>query len=273
MPWGRAILALLATLFVVGGMGSLVALGSGAWKPDFSATPGMNPLDIASLSQPYEDVSQGRDAAIIARIGAPNEQTQAEIDRIQALLPPGAPTSSRLTAFRASTGTDGNRLWGIREYEYPGHVVRSETTLYRGAASQPWAIEGFHVNVVSRAELASRALSFATEPRGVQAVIVAAIIIPIFSLITFWAALFRRGLKMRWAWLLAIVLGVGTIYANTGTDALSFLPISVQLFGAGATWSGSVFDGWVFSASTPFGAAAFWLFAPRAQRSEGVTAS
>lgn len=273
MPWARAILAIVTTLFVVGGMGSLVALGTGAWKPDFGGAPGMNPIDIASLSQPYEDVSQGRDAAIIARIGAPTEQTQAEIDRIQALLPPGTPTSSRLTAFRVSAGTDGNRLWGIREYEYPGHVVRSETTLYRAAATQPWAIEGFHVNVVTRAELASRTLNFAGEPQGVQAVIAAAIIIPIFSLITFLVALFRPGLKLRWAWLLAIALGVGTIYANTGTDALSFLPLSVQLFGAGATWSGSVFDGWVFSASTPFGAAAFWLFAPRAKPPEGVTAS
>lgn len=265
MPWGRAILAVLATVFVVGGMGSLVALGTGKWKPDFAGAPGLNPQDVAALSQPYDDVSQERDAAIIARIGAPTEQTQAEIDRIQALLPPGAPTSSRLTSFRVSTGTDGNRLWGIREYEYPGHVVRSETTLYRATASEPWAIEGFHVNVVTREELATRTFSFEAEPQGVQAVIVAAIVIPILSLITFLVALFRPGLKARWLWLLAIALGVGTIYANTGTDALSFLPLSVQLFGAGATWSGSAFDGWVFSASTPFGAAAFWLFAPRAK--------
>jgi hypothetical protein len=150
--------------------------------------------------------------------------------------------------------------------------VRSETTLYRADAADPWKVLGFHVNVVTREELAARAFDFAAEPPGVKGVIVAAVIIPIFTLITFLVALFRPGLKPRWAWLLAIALGVGTIYANTGTDALSFLPISVQLFGAGATWSGSVFDGWVFSASTPFGAVAFWLFAPRAKPAE-VTAS
>ena len=131
---------------------------------------------------------------------------------------------------------------------------------------EPWKVSGFQVNVLSREELAGRTFEFMSEPPGVQAVIAAAVIFPLFTLMTFWVALFRPGLKPRWLWLIAIVLGVGTIYADTASDALSFLPISVQLFGAGATWSGSAFDGWVFSASTPFGAAAFWLFAPRAAK-------
>ena len=263
MPWGRAILALAAMLFVIGGMATLVAMGSGAWRPDFAATPGLNPEDLAALSAPYDDARQGRDGAIVARLAQPNERTQAEIDHIQSLLPPGEPDSSRLTAFRVSSGASGNRLWGVREYEYRGHVVRAETMLYRARATDPWLIEGFNVNAKTRAEASSRALNFATEPRGVQSVIAAAVIIPLVTLLTFLIALFRPGLKWRWLWLLPIAVGVGTIYADTSTDALSFLPLSAQLFGAGATWTGSVFDGWVFSASMPLGAAAFWLFAPR----------
>jgi len=263
MPWGRAILAVLATLFVVGGMSSLVVMGAGVWRPDFAA--GLSSADRAALAAPYDAVSHGRDAELIASLVQTNDGIQAEIDRIQTLLPPGEPTSSRLTSMRVSSGTDGNRLWAIHEYEYPAHVARVETTLYRATADQPWKVLGFNVNVVTREELAANTFDFASEPSGVKGVILASVIIPIFSLITFLVALFRPGLKPRWAWLLAIALGVGTIYANTGTNALSFLPISMQLFGAGATWSGSVFDGWVFSASTPFGAAAFWLFAPRAK--------
>ncbi|MEZ5958303.1 MAG: hypothetical protein R3C27_13955 [Hyphomonadaceae bacterium] len=272
MPWGRAILAVLATLFVVGGMASLAVMGSGAMRPDFTA--GLNAADRVALAAPYDAISHERDAELITSLVQSNAGTQAEVDRIQTLLPPGEPTSSRLTTFRVRTGTDGNQLWGIHEHEYPDHVVRAETTLYRVSAEQPWKVLGFHVNAVTRAELAANTFAFASEPSGVKGVIVAAMIIPLFSLITFLVALFRPGLKPRWVWLIAIALGVGTIYANTGTDALSFLPISVQLFGAGATWSGSMFDGWVFSASTPFGAAGFWLFAPKAKRAEqGVTAS
>jgi len=65
MPWGRVILALLATLFVVGGMASIVALGSGAWRPDFSNTPGLNQQDLATLAAPYDDIRLGRDGAVI----------------------------------------------------------------------------------------------------------------------------------------------------------------------------------------------------------------
>ncbi len=268
MPWGRSILAIVATLFVIGGMASIGVMGAGVWRPDFSSVPGVSAQDMAALAAPYDDVSQGRDAELMALLIENNASTQREIDRIQALLPPGQPTSSRLTTFRASTGTEGNQLWGVREYEYAGHVVRSETTLYRATSSEPWKVSGFHVNVLAREDLASRTFNFMSEPPGVQGVIVAAVALPLFTLITFLIALFWPGLKPRWAWLIAIALGVGTIYADTASDALSFLPISVQLFAAGATWSGSAFDGWVFSASTPFGAAAFWLLAPRGAKAD-----
>ncbi len=259
MPWGRAILAVLATVFVIGGMASIVALGSGAWRPDFSNTPGLNPQDMTALAAPYEDIRLGRDGAVIARIGGASESAQAEIDRIQALLPPGEPLSSRLTTMRLQAGANGNRLWGVREYEYPAQVVRAETTLYRDTADQPWSIEGFHVNVLTREALTSRGLSFAAEPPPVQAVIAAAVALPLFMLATFLAALFQPSLKPRWLWLLLVPLGFGTISANTATDALTFLPVSVQVFGAGATWSGSLFDGWIFSAAAPIGAATYWL--------------
>ena len=81
---------MLATVLVLGGMGALLASGIGAWKPDFSA-PGIDPRDIATLKQPFEDVRSGRDAELIARLPAdiPREVAQAEIDRIQGLLPSG----------------------------------------------------------------------------------------------------------------------------------------------------------------------------------------
>ncbi len=267
MPWGRAILAVLATLFVIGGMGAIVALGSGVWRPDFSNTPGLDPQDMATLAAPYDDIRLGRDGAVIARLGGESARAQAEIDRIQSLLPSGEPTSSRLTSMRAQAGANGNRLWGVREYEYPDYVVRAETTLYRDTAEQPWSIEGFHVNVLSREELAARAFNFAAEPQAVQAVIAATVVLPLFMLATFLAALFQPALKPRWLWLLLIAFGFGTISAHTATDALTFVPVSIQLFGAGATWSGSAFDGWVFSAAAPLGAVVYWLtraFAKRA---------
>lgn len=171
---GRAILAVLATLFVIGGMSSLVVMGAGVWRPDFAA--GLAAPDRAALAAPYDDVSHGRDAELIASLVESNDGIQAEIDRIQTLLPPGEPTSSRQTTFSIHDHTGGGRLAGIHEYEYPGHVVRAETTLYRADAEQPWKVLGFHVNVVTREELAANTFDFASEPAGVKGVIVASVI-------------------------------------------------------------------------------------------------
>ena len=65
-------------------------------------------------------------------------------------------------------------MWGVREYDYPGYVARSETALYRATANEPWKVSGFHVNVLSRADIATRSLNFMSEPPGVQGVIAAA---------------------------------------------------------------------------------------------------
>jgi hypothetical protein len=261
MPWGRAILAVVAAILVLGGMGALLTGSMGAWKPDFSSAPGVNPQDVAALSEPFEDLRLGRDAALIARFSTeiPRDQAQAEMDRIQTLLPPGEPTSSRTTFMSATVGTGGNRLAAVREYEYPDHVVRSETTLLRQSSNERWSVEGFHINVASRAELAGSHTGFAQQTQLAKAVIVAAVIVPLFTLVTFWAALFWPGVKRRWLWLLMSAIGVMTVRVVLGTDQWEFSPLSFQIFGAGAIWSGSSFDSWVVSASAPLGALLFWI--------------
>lgn len=258
MPWGRGILAALVTLLVVGGMSSLALMGTGVVPPDFASTLGRQ--DAAALSQPFADLRAGNDDALLARLveGTDPAQARAQIDTMQSLLPPAEPQRSRLTSWRSQVGTTGNRLWGVHEYDFPDHVARAETTLYRATSDAPWAIEGFHINVATRQQLAQNVFDFASAPVAVKAIVVAAIVLPLFLLATFLVVLFEPGLKRRWLWLLWVAFGVGTLYVNTSNGAFSFQPISIQLFGASATWSGSAFDGWVFGASIPLGALWYW---------------
>jgi hypothetical protein len=58
------------------------------------------------------------------------------------------------------------------------------------------------------------------------------------------------------------VIGIGTARVAPATDQFEFLPLSFQLFGASATWSGSAFDSWIIGASAPLGALLFWLTRP-----------
>lgn len=259
MPWGRMLLAALASLLVIGGIAGILFM---AQRPiNLASAPGVSAEDAAALVAPFDAAASGRDGDFISLMvqGVEPEQAQAQLDQIQALLPSGRPTSSRLVNYRTSMGTNGLHLVGVHEHMYPDHAVRAETVLYRANAQQPWQVLNFHVNVATNAELAANRRSLAEQPPNVIAFIVGTVVNPPFMLATFWAALFMKGVKPRWLWALVSVIALGTFQMNGATGAIFFAPLSIQLFGASATWSGSVYDPWVFGLSLPLGALAFWL--------------
>lgn len=258
MPWGRGILAVVATLLVVGGMVSLLVTGLVGWRPNF--VNAISAEDAAALSAPYDDLRAGRDADFLART-APQirgDDAQAEIDALQTLLPPGEPNEVRLTTWNAMFSTNGNQLSAVHEYDYPDHVVRVQTLLSRATDEEPWQVMAFNIHVVEHADLAGAQFRFDAASPAVQAVIVAAVIVPLFVLVTFLMALFENGLRRRWLWLLAIAFAVGSFSINTAADGVTFQPFMVQVFGAGAFWSGSSLDGWLVAVGIPLGAIWYW---------------
>jgi hypothetical protein len=189
MPWGRLLLAVLLTALVGWSMISLTVLSNA--QVDFGAI-GLSSADRAALDRPFDDLVAGREAEIAAAMAQPADpaEVQAAIAQMRALLPPGvAPTSSRIVNWRATTGTGGNWLTAVAEHRYPDHLVRSETVLTRASNDQPWMTSSFHINVVARSEIPDNSLSFAGRPPGYVAIVVAAFVLPIFMLATFWAAL------------------------------------------------------------------------------------
>lgn len=261
MPWGRILVAVLVSALTLGGAVSTALMISGAVQVNLPSTPGVASADAAALRSVFDDAAAGRDEALIQRLTeeADRQQAQAQIDRIQAMLPPAQPTSSRLVLFQTRVGTDGLGLTGVHEHVYPDHTVRAQTVLHRSDSEQPWRIVGFHVNVATKADLSANAFSLAGKSPGFIAFVAATVVCPIFMLATFLTALFWKNLPRRWLWLIATVIGVGKFIMNGATGAIGFAPISIQLLGSGATWSGSAFDAWLFSVSLPLGAVAFWV--------------
>ena len=208
MPWGRILLGLIVSALALGTMGSTALMVSGRTIVNLPSAPGLNQVDAVALGAPFEDLISGRDDAMIGRLAdADQQQAQAEIDRIQTFVPAGQPNSSRLINYQSYIGTDGQRLNAVHEHVYPAHVARVETALSRATAAQPWRVAGFHVNVATKAELAANRFTLAGKPPTFIAFIAATIINPLFMLATFLAALFRKGLRPRWPWLIATLLG------------------------------------------------------------------
>lgn len=262
MPWGRLLLGLAVTgLLIFAVVTILRQVSQGVDGVAAMQAPGLGDADRAALAQPFEEVLAGRDAELLARLveGLDREQAQAQIDNIQSLVPQSSSPTTRLLNWRMGMGTNGQWLIGLAEHTFDDHVGQSETQLSRPNAQEPWRVAAFNINFVPKPEMPSAALSFAGKPPGYLAIIAAVMVIPAFMLATFWAALFWKGLKLRWVWLLIVSLGFCTISLNTVTGAVGFAPISLLLFGASVTWTGSAFDPWVFSFAMPLGALAFWL--------------
>jgi hypothetical protein len=131
--------------------------------------------------------------------------------------------------------------------------------LFRSSDAEPWRVEGFHVNVVPKVDLAEPAALLARGSWQAWSFVGATMLCAYFALGTFWAALFWRGLKRRWLWLLVCAVGIVGVSLNLATGAFGVHLVFVQLFSASALWSGSAFDAWIVTASLPVGAIAFWL--------------
>lgn len=261
MPWGRVLVGLLVSALVLSSLATVVLQMTRPTSVQLVAPPGISAADRDALLAPSRDLFAGRDEAIVSRLIPEVDRNAArnELDRIQGELPTAPLRSSRMLFWRATHGGDGQWLAATHEHDFGDHVGRSETVLFRDDAEAPWQIETFNVRVVDRNAVPSGRVDIAGKSSLYVAIVAAALLNPIFMLTTFWAALLSKRVRPRWLWLVATPLGFVTFSLNAATGSIAMSPLSVQLFGAAASWSGSVFDPWIIAVSIPFGALAFWL--------------
>jgi hypothetical protein len=262
MPWGRVLLGLLVSALVLSALAMVVLqMRQPATSLQLGSPPGLSEADRAALAAPAQDLFAGRDEAIVSRLidEVDRNAARSELNRIQAELPQTPPRSSRLMLWRSTHGANGQWLAATHEHDFGDRVGRSETVLVRDNAEAPWRIETFNIRVVDRSDVPPGGVNIAGKAPSYVAIVAAAVFNPLFMLATFWAALLWKRVRPRWVWLIATVLGFVTFNLNAATGDIGINPLSVQLFGAAAMWSGSVFDAWIVGVSIPFGAIAFWL--------------
>jgi hypothetical protein len=85
-------------------------------------------------------------------------------------------------------------------------------------------------------------------------VLVALVIVPLFIVATTGTALYRR----RWGWAALSLFSVFAFKLNWMSGAWSFMPISVNLLGAGFMKAGAAFAPWILTVGLPLPAILFW---------------
>lgn len=89
-------------------------------------------------------------------------------------------------------------------------------------------------------------------------VLIAAIVIPVFVLVTVYFCVKTPMPRRKWLWVLFILFGVGAIQVNWTSGQFAFQLLSIRLFGASAVAAGP-YAPWIISASVPLGAILFWF--------------
>lgn len=90
-------------------------------------------------------------------------------------------------------------------------------------------------------------------------ILVLAVIIPIFILITLIICIRTPIKKHKWLWIIFILLGIFRIKLNWTTGALTFSPFYAILFGASALKDTIPIEPWIISIALPLGAIIFLL--------------
>lgn len=96
------------------------------------------------------------------------------------------------------------------------------------------------------------------------AVLAGTILIPLFSLYALVLCARTRIPKRKWLWIIFILFGIGKFAVNWTTGQWGFMPMSFQLFSAGAF--APLYGAWTLSISLPLGA--IWFLLRRKMLSE-----
>jgi hypothetical protein len=224
------------------------------------STPFVDAKQDAALRAPFADLASGRIQALAARFTEDISPTDAAgtLTQMQALVPPGQPVASRVLGQSAAVGTAGRQASAVHLYEYPHHVAQVETVLVQPPGASAWLIGGLNVRAASKAEIARNRLSSDTLTVAERLFIAATAAAGLLTWLTAVAVLLWKDLRFRWGWLPFVLIGIGQFSLNSGTSAINFQPVYFQLFAAGAFWSTSPFDAWMFFVAFPVGALLFW---------------
>ncbi len=261
MVWFRRAAAILVSLGIVAFFGGGILAMSGASSLPAMA-PGISLADAEALARPFQQLMARHDEALQNSFveGLDLSKSASTFEAMRNAVPAGTPKIQRLLRWTVFVESQGSTtLSGVHEAEYPSGPVRVETRIYRTDAASDWKLVDLHVRSATWQELAVVRPSFFEMPLLVYAVLALMGISVLLIWATAVACLLLDKVRLRWLWLLFILVGVGVLRV----DLMGMWDISlvhVQLFGVSYIWAGSAFEPWVLGVSVPLGAILFWIF-------------
>jgi hypothetical protein len=170
------------------------------------------------------------------------------------LIPKGKPLSVKIVGVNA-WGTPGASEKNITlEYEYPGKWLLANVATR--TTKSHFTIIGFRILPLPDSLENINRFTLAGKTPIHYAVFGFVILVPLFIVFSL-VQCARTKMKRKWLWMIFIGLGVCKFSIDWTSGQWLFLPLSVELLGAGAT--APFYGPWTLSVSLPLGALLFLL--------------
>jgi hypothetical protein len=207
----------------------------------------------------FYDAVQAGDMTKVRGLAAPELFTpgaESQIAQLRTILPKEPPRETKfLGRHQLSMMNSGQTLEATDLYLFKDAKVVVSGRMARASDAQPWRVQGFNVRLLTPAELAANAFTFAGKGPAHYAFLAATIAAPLLMIAALVKVIRRRGLRRKWLWGILAFAGAVTLTMNWTTGAVAVKWLSVQLIGAGV--SAAAPDGlapWFATFTLPIGA-------------------
>jgi len=213
------------------------------------------------MSQRYiQRLIDGDTAALVQELHpslhSGNELTQ--MNQMRALIPAGTPDVTNLVGYNVFKSTEGQRYNLTYQFGYGSKWILINAAWIELPDGKRQII-GMNAQLLLEPLQQTHAFTF-KQARPVHYVLfAAAILMPIFTIVTLVACIRTKLARRKWLWILFILFGLGQVTLNWTTGQLGFSLIFIQLF-SGSAMASSIYSPWIISVSLPVGATLFWAF-------------
>lgn len=217
------------------------------------------PKEESELAREYLSKLQAQDYEYVRSRLSPELVPQVNDELLQnvaAFFRPGDPLSVEIIGSEVNI-LDGQWQGNFTfEYEFESGWNLANVVLQK--TDDGYEVIGFHVYQTEGSQSEFNSFGLSAKSPIQYLVLLLAIVVPIFILITLVVCIRTPIARKKWLWIIFILLGVGTIQVDWTSGAYAFQLLSVQLLGASAFSAGPAAP-WIISASVPLGAFIFWF--------------
>jgi hypothetical protein len=200
--------------------------------------------DTAALAAELDPALQSKDAA-------------AELEKVRGFFPKEAPTTTNLIGYNVHHSSAGSQYNLTYQFGYGSKWVIANAA-WQERPDRSRVIVGLNVQVLAQSLQETNAFTFKHAGFVHYLFFAAAILVPLFIVVTLVVCVRTKIPRRKWLWILFILVGVVGFSLNWTTGAVGIRMISIHLLGAGFSAT-SVYSPWILTVAIPLGAIVFWV--------------